>query len=173
VHVEEPGFGASLTTDSTYGFDVTRESDPDDGVTTTVRLSLLRAPRFPDPETDQGEQTHRYGFVIGSGIEDATEQGIALNLPARERTGTPVAPLVNATDGILVSGVKMAADRSGDLVVRIYEPYGRRVTGAIAVDAPVGRVRESSLIEDPQELADLSSVELRPFEVRTYRVSLS
>jgi len=173
VHVEEPGFGASLTTDSTYGFDVTRDSDPDDGVTTTLRLSLLRAPRFPDPETDQGEQTHRYGFVIGSGIEDATEQGLALNLPARERTGSPVAPLVTATEGIIISGIKMAADRSGDLIVRVYEPYGRRVSGAIAIDAPVERVRESSLIEDPQGLADLSAVELRPFEVRTYRVSLS
>ncbi|MEG2579104.1 MAG: glycoside hydrolase family 38 C-terminal domain-containing protein, partial [Glutamicibacter sp.] len=53
VLAEEPGFGAALVNDSIYGFDVTRDAK-DAAVTTTMRLSLLRAPRFPDPETDQG-----------------------------------------------------------------------------------------------------------------------
>ena len=177
VHVSEPGFGAALVTDSTYGYDVTRDADPETGVTTTLRLSLLRAPRFPDPETDQGEHTHRYGFVIGATTADATEAGLALNLPARERTGSPVEALVSATDGIVVSGVKLAADRSGDLVVRVYEPDGRRVTGTVQVAAPVAAVHEASLIEDVA--AEVSArggeiaVELTPFEVRTYRVRLA
>jgi alpha-mannosidase len=174
VHVAEPGFGAALVTDSTYGFDVTRDSEPETGVTTTVRLSLLRAPRFPDPETDQGIQTHRYGFVVGATIEDATAAGLALNLPARERRGAPVAPLVAATDGIVVSGVKLAADRSGDLVVRVYEPSGRRVRGEISIAAPVTGAWAASLIEDvADEVAvddDVIALELSPFEVRTYRV---
>ena len=35
---------------SSYGHDVTRNVREDDGgTTTTVRLSLLRAPKFPDP----------------------------------------------------------------------------------------------------------------------------
>ncbi len=54
VHVGEPGYGLAVVNDSTYGHDVTRTVRPDGGTTTTVRLSLLRAPRFPDPETDQG-----------------------------------------------------------------------------------------------------------------------
>ena len=176
VHVAEEGFGAALVTDSTYGYDVTRDADPDRGVTTTVRLSLLRAPRFPDPETDQGEQTHRYGLVIGADIETATAAGIALNTAMRERAGAPVAPLVTATPGILVSGVKLAADRSGDLVVRVYEPAGRRVAGDVRIDGAV-IVREASLIEDDlgevEHDAGRVTVELRPFEVRTYRVTAS
>ncbi|HEX5304441.1 MAG TPA: glycoside hydrolase family 38 C-terminal domain-containing protein, partial [Streptosporangiaceae bacterium] len=52
LHVGEPGYGLALVNDSTYGHDVTRTVRPDGGTTTTVRLSLLRAPRFPDPETD-------------------------------------------------------------------------------------------------------------------------
>ncbi|GAD35092.1 alpha-mannosidase [Microbacterium sp. TS-1] len=176
VHVAEAGFGAALVTDSTYGYDVTREADPDRDVTTTVRLSLLRAPRFPDPETDQGEQSHRYGLVIGADIEAATAAGLALNTAMRERTGAPVAPLVTATPGILVSGVKLAADRSGDLVVRVYEPAGRRVAGELRVDG-AATIREASLIED--DLGEIVhdagrvAVELRPFEVRTYRVGMS
>jgi alpha-mannosidase len=177
VHVGEPGFGAALVTDSTYGYDVTRDSDPETGVTTTLRLSLLRAPRFPDPETDQGEHTHRYGLIIGATTSDATEAGLALNLPARERTGSPVEALVSVTDGIVVSGVKLAADRSGDLVVRVYEPDGRRTSGVLRVAAPVAQVHEASLIEDvADEVAAPGgeiALELTPFEVRTYRVRLA
>ncbi|MBF0817061.1 alpha-mannosidase [Microbacterium paludicola] len=178
VHVEEPGFGVALTTDSTYGYDVTRDSTPEQGVTTTVRLSLLRAPRFPDPETDQGEQTHRYAFVIGAGIEDATAAGLAMNLPVREATGSPVAPVAQVSGGILVSAVKLAADRSGDLIVRVYEPYGRRASGSLVFGRAVSAVSTVSLIEDGP-LEGLSLVDgrevalsLTPFEVRTLRVSL-
>ncbi|RUR03577.1 alpha-mannosidase [Labedella endophytica] len=175
VHVEEPGFGAALVTDSTYGFDVTRDSDPATGVSTTLRLSLLRAPRFPDPQTDQGEQTHRYGLVVGAGIEEATAEGLALNLPARVRPGSPVAPLVEVSEGILVSGVKLASDRSGDLVVRVYEPHGRRTTGTVTISGGAATVVDASIIEDAGDVVESDSgtvqLTLSPFEVRTYRVS--
>lgn len=178
VHIEEPGFGVALTTDSTYGYDVTRDSTPERGVTTTVRLSLLRAPRYPDPETDQGEQTHRYAFVIGAGVEHATASGLAMNLPIREVTGSPVPPVVEASDGMLVSAVKLAADRSGDLIVRVYEPYGRRASGSVVFGQAVSAVSAVSLIEDGtfEELPLVDRREvvltLTPFEVRTLRVKL-
>jgi alpha-mannosidase len=180
VHVEEPGFGVALATDSTYGYDVTRDSTPEQGVTTTVRLSLLRAPRFPDPETDQGEQTHRYAFVIGAGVEDATAAGLALNLPVRAVRGGAVEPVVTATAGVLISAVKLAADRSGDLIVRVYEPYGRRANATLRFGREVSAVSTVSLIEDadaslaPVELVDGRevAVTLTPFEVRTLRVAL-
>ena len=54
VHVEEAGYGVALVNDSTYGHDVTRHVRDGGGTNTTVRLSLLRAPRYPDPDTDQG-----------------------------------------------------------------------------------------------------------------------
>lgn len=113
--------------------------------------------------------------MIGSTVADATEAGLALNFEPRERTGSPVAPLVRASEGILVAGVKLAADRSGDLIVRVYEPNGRRTTGEIAIDAPVAAIREASLIENPgAELpAGPLSVTLTPFEVRTYRIALA
>ena len=44
------GYGVALITDSTYGHDVGRNTRNDGGTTTTVRLSLLRAPRSPDPD---------------------------------------------------------------------------------------------------------------------------
>ena len=45
IHVAEPGYGVAVLNDSTYGHDVTRGTDAAGHPTTTVRLSLVRAPR--------------------------------------------------------------------------------------------------------------------------------
>ncbi|GGR65717.1 alpha-mannosidase [Nocardioides luteus] len=172
VLAEEPGFGVALVNDSSYGFDVTRPT----ALTTELRLSLLRAPRFPDPETDQGMQTHRYGLVIGASAETATEAGAALNTPARSLAGArAVEPLVTvAGEGLVLSSVKLAADRSGDLVVRVYDSLGARTQGELRVSEPFERVEEVSLLEDP--IGEVSAGEegavaltLGAFEVRTLR----
>jgi alpha-mannosidase len=189
VLAEEPGFGVGLVNDSVYGYDVTREVS-DDGVapapgapevTTTVRLSLLRAPRFPDPETDQGVQTHRYGLVIGADTSVATEAGATFGARPRELRGaTGVEPLVSVSGGVTPSAVKLADDRSGDLVVRVYEALGRRASGTVTVATPVAGARTVSLIEDDVDGggADVTAdggvvVELNPFEVRTLRFVLA
>ncbi|MFC7405852.1 alpha-mannosidase [Georgenia alba] len=185
VLAEEPGFGVALVNDSVYGYDVTRdvaEHPSQTPVTTTLRLSLLRAPRFPDPETDQGTQTHRYGLVIGADAALATEAGTTMNLAERVvRGATGFDPLVSSDGaGVVVSAVKLADDRSGDLVVRVYEALGRRANGSVTVHAPVTGVRTVTLLEE--DGADLGPVQadagtvpvaLGPFEVRTLRFSLA
>lgn len=179
VLAEEPGFGVGLINDSIYGFDVTRDAK-DAQVTTTVRLSLLRAPRFPDPHTDQGIQTHRYGLVIGADIAGVTEAGALLNSDERVVLGAQeVSPLVSISgDGLVVSSVKLAADRSGDLVVRVYESLGRRAHGELKINAQLGSASTASLLEDPLddgaiELSEGSlQLALGPFEVRTVRLTL-
>lgn len=181
VLAEEPGFGAALVNDSIYGFDVTRDST-DAGVTTKVRLSLLRAPRFPDPETDQGIQSHRYGLVIGADIAAATEAGALLNSAQRTLNGAHgVAPLVTVEGGgIVLSSVKLAGDRSGDLVVRVYESLGRRASGTVNVHHPVESASAISLLEDAIEgeggIAEHTNgsvqISLTAFEVRTLRFRL-
>ncbi|WP_166980434.1 alpha-mannosidase [Paramicrobacterium fandaimingii] len=179
VLVREPDFGVALVNDSIYGYDTTRDST-DAGVSTTVRLSLLRAPRFPDPATDHGTHVITTGLVIGATPESATAAGIELNAPATLVTGAnDVAPLVCVTgsasasgDGIVVSSVKLADDRSGDVVVRVYESRGRRATGALNVGFAHNGIREVSLIED--EIPDArtgTEFSLTPFEVRTFRIA--
>jgi len=202
VHVEEPGFGVALVNDSTYGYDVTRDWGTDGGLTTTLRLSLLRAPRFPDPDTDHGVHTHRYGLVIGTGVDGAACEGSWLNTPAREVQGEHgFEPLVRVEgDGIALSSVKLAADRSGDLVVRVHEVLGGRAAGVVQVDTPVDSVAAVTLLEEPlgqdpgsadpgsadpaswgpassgaasagPGSADSVTLSLGPFEVRTLRFS--
>ncbi|PKI91597.1 alpha-mannosidase [Actinomycetales bacterium SN12] len=170
---EDDGFGAALINDSIYGFDTSRDVDGDD-VTTTVRLSLLRAPRFPDPDTDHGHHEIEVGLVVGADAEIATAEGIALNARAKVVRGeNEVEPLVSVTGtGIIVSSVKLADDRSGDVIVRVYESLGRRTTGGLTVGFEHSGIREVSLIED--ELDDARTggeLALKPFEVRTLRIA--
>jgi len=170
---EDGGFGAALVNDSIYGFDTTRDVDGDD-VTTTVRLSLLRAPRFPDPDTDHGRHEIQVGLVIGADAAIATAEGIALNAPSTVVRGAhEVEPLVAVSgEGIVVSSVKLADDRSGDVIVRVYESLGRRTSGSLAVAFPHSGIREVSLIEDELESPRTGeALSLRPFEVRTLRIA--
>ncbi|MGW9351659.1 alpha-mannosidase [Nocardiopsis flavescens] len=180
VHVGEPGYGAALVNDSTYGHDVTRDVREDGGTTTTVRLSLLRAPRFPDPETDQGEHRFRYALVPGAEIEDAVREGYRLNLPPREVGGSgTVEPLVRVEGaGVAVESVKPADDRSGDVVVRLYESLGARTRAAVRFGFPVAGVSAVNLLEEEYEDApeletdgDGTAFSLRPFQVVTLRLA--
>nr|WP_314844463.1 glycoside hydrolase family 38 C-terminal domain-containing protein [uncultured Microbacterium sp.] len=172
VLVREQDFGVALVNDSIYGYDTSREVS-DDAVTTTVRLSLLRAPRFPDPETDHGHHEITIGLVVGADAAVATTEGIKLNAMATSMRGArEVEPLVRVQgDGIVVSGVKLADDGSGDVIVRVYEALGRRAVGSLTADFEHREIREVSLIEDPLVDARVGGeLRLRPFEVRTVRV---
>ncbi|MFF1359734.1 alpha-mannosidase [Streptomyces sp. NPDC058297] len=180
VHVEEPGWGVSLVNDSTYGHDVTRTvRDSDSGTTTTVRVSLLRAPRFPDPETDQGVHRFRHALVPGAEIGDAVREGYRINLPERHVTGSgEVAPLVDVdSDAVVVTAVKLADDGSGDVVVRFHESRGGRVRAALTAGFEVAAATATDLLErpladaaDPVREGDRITLSLRPFELVTLRL---
>ncbi|MFE9477401.1 alpha-mannosidase [Streptomyces spororaveus] len=180
IHAEEPGWGVALLNDSTYGHDVTRDVRADGGQTTTVRLSLLRAPRYPDPETDQGSHTLRFSLAPGAGIGDAVREGHALNLPERVVRGAgPVAPLVAVDeDAVVVEAVKLAEDRSGDVIVRLYESLGGRARATLTADFPVAAAVESDLLERPLTGTAVGVVTpentvpltLRPFQIVTVRL---
>jgi alpha-mannosidase len=141
VHVAEPGFGVAVANDSTYGHDVTRSTRDDGGTTTLVRQSLLRAPVFPDPHADQGRHVLRSTVRVAPDVLDAVATGYRLNLPLRTvaGSGAPVAPLVTSSSAaVVVEAVKLAEDRSGDLVVRLYEARGSRARSTVSVDLSVG-----------------------------------
>src|SRR5215204_3892554 len=179
IHVAEPGYGVAVVNDSTYGHDVTRDIRPDGGTTTTVRLSLLRAPRWPDPETDQGRHRVRYAIVPGAVILDAVREGYAINLPLRVVPGeTPVAPLITVDSlDVVVEAVKLAEDQSGDVVVRLYAASGGRARSNVRTGFPAESVHSVDLLERPLDIgqtwADPSAatVTFRPFQIVSLRYS--
>ncbi|MEU5470129.1 alpha-mannosidase [Streptomyces lydicus] len=182
VHVAEPGWGVALVNDATYGHDVTRtvRDDGDRGTTTTVRLSLLRAPRFPDPETDQGRHVFRYALVPGADLGDAVREGHRINLPERRIAGArAVPPLVTVgNDATVVTAVKLADDTSGDVVVRLHEALGGRAVTAVTAGFEVADVVTTDLLERPtddgpalERDGDTVRMRLRPFQIVTLRLS--
>lgn len=183
VHVSEPGFGVTVANDSTYGHDISRVAGPRGGTVTQVRQSLLRAPLFPDPQSDQGRHRLRTSVAVGADVLDAAREGYRLNLPPRVVEGAnEVEPLVISDQpSIVVETVKLADDRSGDVVVRLYEARGARASGTVTVGCEVSDVVETDLLERttarPDALAGRhgSSVELtlRPFQLVTLRFSRS
>jgi alpha-mannosidase len=173
VLVEEQGYGVAVANDSTYGHDVTRHVREGGGTSSTVRLTLLRAPRYPDPQTDQGRHTFRYALVPAAGVAEAAAAGYALNLPPREARGSDVEPLVRVDGPAYVEAVKLAEDGSGDLIVRLYEPFGARAQVTVVVSFEVTKAEEVDLVERPLRLLENLGFELRPFQILTLRLSRS
>lgn len=178
VHLAEPGWGVAVVNDSTYGYDVTRAvREAGTGTTTTLRLSLLRAPRFPDPRTDQGTHRFRYALVPGASLRDAVREGYRINLPERRVPGSAgVEPLVSVSDdAVVISAVKLADDGSGDVVVRLYESLGGRARARLTAGFPLGSASVCDLLERELTAAatdgDAVALSLRPFEIVTLRLA--
>ncbi len=176
VHLAEPGYGVAIANDSTYGYDVSRDTRTDGGTTTTVRFSLLRAPLFPDPETDQGEHLLRFRIAPGASIGDAVALGYDLANPVRAVVAAgPISPIVTSSDpAVVVETVKLAEDGSGDLVVRLYESRGGRAHTTLTLDGTASAIESTDLLERalPDEPSGAgSSIELpfRAFQLRTIR----
>ncbi|MFS0913183.1 alpha-mannosidase [Microbacterium sp. 179-I 3D2 NHS] len=178
LHVGEPGFGVAIANDSTYGHDVARASRSGGGTVTVARLSLLRAPLFPDPEADQGEHTFRVSVRPDATIADAVREGYRLNLPPRRMSGAgPVAPLLSvSSDAVVVEAVKAAEDRSDDVIVRLYEAHGGRAAARLTTAFGFEAVSETDLLEREVDRSAVRAVdgtdvdlELRAFQLVTLR----
>lgn len=181
--VEEPGFGVAFLNESSHGFDV-RRVHGDDGVTQVARFSLLRAPRFPDPGADRGRHELRVGVLVGADAAAATAASESWDHPLRCAEGEAVAPVVTCSEpGVMVSAVKLADDRSGDLIVRTYESRGARAAARLTLDVPgTPEVAETNLIErdaaeplvlDVRDGVASFEVEFRPFQVKTFRIGVA
>jgi alpha-mannosidase len=182
MHVGEPGFGIAVANDATYGHDVSRHERAGGGSTTLLRQSLLRAPLFPDPDADQGEHVFTSSFTVGADIADAVREGYRVNLPLRAGAGADaVAALVTVDNpAVVVEAVKLAEDRSGDLIVRLYESRGARARASVSFDGVASSVEtvETDLLErelaQPAALAEVdgatASLQLRPFQLVTLRI---
>lgn len=184
VHVAEADYGVAIVNDSSYGHDISRPGPGDarGAGATTVRLSLVRAPRYPDPETDQGRHRMRYALVCGAGIDDAVREGYRINIPERRMRGAgPVDPLFEVSGhGVVAETVKLADDRSGDVILRLYESRGGHCRVTVRPGFAVRETRVCDALErDSAEVAALAphtwsadgtlGIELGPFQIVTLR----
>jgi alpha-mannosidase len=171
VDLSEPSFGVAVLNDGRYGHHLQHGG---------VRVSLLRAPKYPDPTADHGHHTMTISVMPhGPGLLDVLAEAEALNMPLRVVTGTAASspePIVTIDQrGVQITAIKRAEDGSGDLIVRLYEACGDRTTVTVHTPFHIGSASRCNLFEEPQhgfECSDgIVAVTLRPFELVTLRLA--
>ena len=180
VDLSEGGYGVSLLNDSKYGHDIHDH---------VIRLTLLKSGIAPDPEADQG--LHRFTYSLlphrGDWREARTVQhAYELNVPLM--SVSPAGAVRSRTQGgeysfvrtdcshIVVETVKPAEDGNG-LVVRFYEAHNQRGSGSITFAVPIVSAQECNLLEaaigDAAYQDNTLYFQVRPFEIKTFRVQLA
>lgn len=160
---ENGGFGVGIANHVIYGHDVKpfRRSNGLPG--TRIRLTLLRASHFPVPHADVGPHNFEVLFKPGTTLKQTIQMGYRISVPAQHVCGQhPVAPLFTITpsdltsktseaSGVLPEAVKMAEDRSGDIVVRLYESIGQQERAQLTTHFAWKSVSEVDLVEKPND----------------------
>ena len=188
VDISEPGYGVALLNDAKYGHDIHRGA---------LRLTLLRAPNFPDPDADRG--THHFTYSLFAHLGNCISGGVIaesarLNQPvvATPSTGTAttaaVCTVTSSNPAIVVTAVKQAEDGSDDVIIRCYESTGGRSSGTLATAFMASRVTVCDFLEHAYPAsADAASlvaqqndatsggasiaVTLGPFQILTLRLT--
>ena len=113
----EESRGCAVLNDCKYGLNVKGNS---------INLSLLRAPVAPDMTADKGRHEFTYAFHAWNGTlaeSPVVREAYELNCPVLAVHG--VAGEVSMFDvdspNVIMETVKPAEDRSGDVIVRLYE----------------------------------------------------
>ena len=164
--LSEHGFGVALLSAAAYGWSIHGRD---------MRMTLLRSPRWPDPEADVGH--HDLSFAlhphVGSWQEaGVTAQALCFNAPLLlgEPAGETRSWFSTDTPGVLVDTVKRAED-GDELIVRLYEAHGGRGTARLRVGLPFTEAWFTNLLEDrlgPAEVdGDEVVIPFGPFEIVT------
>jgi alpha-mannosidase len=173
--LSEPDYGVALLNDCKYGHDI---------FDNIMRLTLLRATKYPDPVADINKQ-HRFCYALyphtGPFTNGVVHQGYELNAPLG---ATPVKAsagsipswhsVFSLTDsGVIIDCVKKAEDDSG-VVIRLYEAHGCRATVTLSTGLPVESVEEVNLLEEngkPRAIKDgRVRLSFNPYQIRTLKL---
>lgn len=162
--------GAAVINDSKYGVSMLEGK---------ISLSLICAGTNPDPNADIRSHDFRYAYSFWDGSFE--QSGVVaeageLNIPVLAADGAREDGSLFTMDdpSVVIETVKLAEDRSGDLIVRVYESMnGTRRTAFRTAFAPA-QIWRCNMLEEPQEELEVkdgaAEIELHPFEIVTLRL---
>lgn len=171
----EANGGCALLNDSKYGISAEDQ---------VMSLTLLRAPTYPDPESDSGRHRFAYAFLVWNGDfyrSPVVKEAYAFNYPVHVRRGGWPSDTENGfvsvdRESIVIDTIKLAEDGSGDIVIRAYESKGGSVravfrsalleTMAIAETDALERTTWAELPKEGRK----AEVRFKPFELKTLRL---
>jgi alpha-mannosidase len=168
--------GLSILNNSKYGYDA---------VGNTLRITLLRSPKWPDPEADMGHHHFHYALYPHAGTwKDAltVRHGYEYNYPLTAVVTTVHAGTLPAEhsfasvapENVVLTAVKKAEDANG-LIFRAYEWAGKDSTAEFRVPAGATGATVTNMMETPEGApltitGDVVKVPIHPYEIVTIRV---
>lgn len=169
-------YGLSLLNKDKYGYDA---------VGNLLRISLLRSPKWPDPNADMGRQHFHYALYPHTGTwkdADTVRHGWEYDYPLQAvvttaHPGTLPAAHSFASVGpenVVLSAVKKAEDANA-LIFRAYEWAGKETTAEFHVPPGATGATVTNLMEKPEGAplsvtANTIRVPIHPYEILTVRV---
>ncbi|WP_440115395.1 alpha-mannosidase [Paenibacillus sp. QZ-Y1] len=173
--VSEGNSGVSLLNDCKYGYDIKDR---------TIRLSLLRAPKWPDEHADQGEHEFTYSFLPHQGdwrqagvVRRAMELNHPLELVVTSRHSgrlpTEHSWVHFRSKHVILDTVKASEDGTGT-VLRFYESSGGRETVEVQWAETKAKASVVNLLED--EIRPLACHEgkfelaFKPYEIQSVKL---
>ncbi|MEP0948938.1 alpha-mannosidase [Leptolyngbya subtilissima] len=167
--------GVSILTDYKHGFDAKPNQ---------LRLTLLKAPVWPDPGCDRGLQTFSYAiYPHAHGWQQAktVQAAYNFNLPIRPwvllssamSTGAQSsASFLNLGDtGFVLSAFKQAEEAADQYILRGYESNGLETSLKLQGSIPVEVTGRVNLLEEPYEAKGWHGVD--PWQIVSLAVSIS
>lgn len=177
IDASDGSWGVSFVNDGKHGYDVLGD---------TVRLTLLKAPKWPDPYADMGTQVFRYDLVVHdgdwrSGATEAAAEALdqplrAVALEAHEGEGRARGFATVSGAGVQLGALKVSEDDADTWVVRLVERHGAATTATLELPWPFSW-RSADLLERPDPEGSWAgsrgaraSIPLGPWEIATVLV---
>lgn len=173
VDLSEADYGVALLNDCKYGYSLNES---------ILDLNLLRSPKYPDEDADQGLHEFTYSLYPHEGnvvTGKVVQAGYELNMPLRIHTPMEHYSTCNITDycfaqtdsdHVVIETVKKAED-SRHVILRLYECHGATMSSVIRFGHQPELVLLTNLMEETAEPMKLSGCEVeltfKPFEIHT------
>jgi alpha-mannosidase len=167
AHVTDGEHGLAVFTPDLYGWNAAGLA----GGGIRLGTSLLRAPRWPDPLADRGEQRLAYAFVPTSGATIAALEHAWVTYTSEERVR-----LFTCEEPSVLIVATYPSEDAGGVIVRVREcdgvrrrvalRCGGRMREAIAVDAVERPIAGDAAIVEEDLVFELGPFALRSFLVR-------
>lgn len=149
--------------------------------TSELRLTLLKAASCPEMRADNGEHSFTYSVFPWEGSfaeSSVVEEAYKLNNKVELLNGKFDSDSFAALDAknIFIDSIKPAEDRSGDIILRLYEAKKASINCRLTLNVSAKAVYETDMLENNKnelKLAD-NKVDLsfRAFEIKTLRIKL-
>ncbi|MCP3967849.1 MAG: alpha-mannosidase [Lentisphaerae bacterium] len=170
--ISDSQYGIALLNDCKYGHSAHGN---------VLEINLLRAPKFPDFNADQGHHEFTYSLLPHTGglqESNVINNAAILNQPPLRfegfKAGKSTLPCTIEAEHISMEVLKKA-EKEDCLIIRLVETHGQRSKGKVFINRPDTKVIKSNMIEWTNEdnislNENCFEIELKPFEIQTYKL---